>query len=55
MKEFVLEFWLELITIVMVALKAVANLTRTEVDNKVFAVIDMVIDYLVPPRKKKND
>lgn len=53
--EFFTEFWLECLMIFLVAAKSVANLTRTDVDNKVFAIIDLAIDYLIPPRKKKVD
>lgn len=54
MKAFFIEHGVELATAFLVFLKVVANLTRTEVDNKVFAVIDLAIDYLIPPRKKKG-
>ena len=54
MAEFIANNWLELVTGLLVFLKLVANLTRTEVDNKVFAIIDLAIDYLVPPRKRKE-
>ena len=53
MQEFISTWGFEVLAAFLVFCKAVANLTRTEVDNKVFALIDMAIDYLVPPRKRK--
>jgi hypothetical protein len=55
MYEFLYTNAFELVTAFLVFLKVIANLTRTEVDNKVFAVIDLAIDYLIPPRKRKAE
>ena len=52
MLEFLYDNALELAVAALAFLKVVANLTRTDVDNKVFAFLDYAIDFVVPPRKK---
>jgi hypothetical protein len=44
----------EILLAALVLMKVVANLTPTEKDNKVFGVIDAVINYFIPDRKLKQ-
>lgn len=44
----------ELIVAALFLMKLVANLTPTEKDNKIFGVIDSIINYFIPDRKLKQ-
>jgi hypothetical protein len=44
----------EILLAVLVLMKVIANLTPTEKDNKVFGVLDAVINYFIPDRKLKQ-
>jgi len=54
MQDFLINNWLELLIAFLAFLKVVSNLTRTDVDNKIFSIIDLAIDYLIPPKKNKK-
>jgi|TARA_R100000479_G_scaffold133967_1_gene71302 hypothetical protein len=52
MIEFISNNWGELIIGLLAFAKIVVNLTPTEKDNKVFALLDKVINYFVKDRLK---
>lgn len=52
MSNFITENFWPLLIGLMAFLKVVVNLTPSEKDNKVFAILDDVIDALVPNRTK---
>lgn len=54
MQDFLVTNWLSIAIAFLAFLKVVANLTRTDVDNKIFSIIDIAIDYLIPPKKSKK-
>jgi hypothetical protein len=52
--NFITENWLELLIGLMAATKVVVNLTPSDKDNKIFGLLDRVIDALIPNYPKKK-
>lgn len=52
MQDFLIENWGELLVGFMAFVKIIVNLTPTEKDNKVFGLVDMLIDAIIKDRKK---
>ncbi len=53
MQEFIVDNWVAIAAAALVFGKAIANLTKTEGDNRLFEFLDIAINYFVPPRKRK--
>ena len=53
MTDFILLHWVELLFAALAFAKVVVNLTPTEKDNQVFGYLDIIINTIVPSRKKK--
>lgn len=53
MAEFIANNWGELTIGLLAFIKIIVNLTPTEKDNKVFGLVDMVIDAIITDKKKK--
>lgn len=52
MLDFIKDNFAELVIGMLAFIKIVVNLTPSEKDNKVFGIIDMVINALFPNRKR---
>jgi len=52
--NFITENWLELLIGLMAAAKVITNLTPSDKDNKIFGLLDRVIDALIPNYPKKK-
>jgi|TARA_B110000444_G_C18830136_1_gene592700 hypothetical protein len=52
--NFITENWLELLIGLMAAAKVIINLTPSDRDNKIFGLLDRVIDALIPNYPKKK-
>lgn len=55
MKEFLLENFWPLLIALMAFAKVVVNLTPSIEDDKVFAILDDIINSVVPKRTKNGD
>lgn len=53
MMDFIVENWMPLVVGVMALAKVVVNLTPTDTDNKIFGWIDVLINAMIPDRRKK--
>lgn len=51
----IMNHWAELLLAAMALLKVVVNITPTEKDNKVFGLLDKLIDAFVPDRIKHKE
>ena len=47
-------YWVEILLALMAFVKVVANLTPSDVDNKVFGWLDVLINAIVTDRRKKR-
>ena len=54
MGELIKMYWAEILLGVMAFAKIIVNLTPTNVDNKVFGWIDVLINAIVSDRRKKR-
>tara|TARA_R110000782_G_scaffold120652_1_gene211655 strand:+ start:306 stop:497 length:192 start_codon:yes stop_codon:yes gene_type:complete len=54
MGELIQMYWAEILLGVMAFAKIIVNLTPTNVDNKVFGWIDVLINAIVSDRRKKR-
>jgi len=54
MGELIQTYWAEILLGVMAFAKIIVNLTPTNVDNKVFGWIDVLINAIVSDRRKKR-
>ena len=54
MAELIQMYWAEILLGVMAFAKIIVNLTPTNVDNKVFGWIDVLINAIVSDRRKKR-
>jgi len=53
MKDILINHWAELLLATMALFKVIVNITPTEKDNKVFTLIDRLIDGFIPDRRKR--
>jgi hypothetical protein len=54
MGELIQMYWAEILLGVMAFAKIIVNLTPTNIDNKVFGWIDVLINAIVSDRRKKR-
>jgi len=54
MGELIQTYWAEILLGLMAFAKIIVNLTPTNVDNKVFGWIDVLINAIVSDRRKKR-
>tara|TARA_R110002110_G_scaffold117632_3_gene290668 strand:+ start:290 stop:481 length:192 start_codon:yes stop_codon:yes gene_type:complete len=54
MGQLIQMYWAEILLGVMAFAKIIVNLTPTNVDNKVFGWIDVLINAIVSDRRKKR-
>lgn len=52
MIEFLKENWMPLLLALMGLAKVIVNLTPSEKDNKIFAIVDKLFDTFIPNLKK---
>lgn len=50
--DFVIENWIPLLAGALALAKVIVNLTPSEDDNKVFAILDKIVNALIPNLKK---
>jgi hypothetical protein len=55
MKDFIIEHWVTLLVGIMAFVKVVVNLTPSIKDDKVFALLDDIINSVIPKRRKLDD
>ncbi len=52
MGQLIMSYWAEILLAAMAFVKVVVNLTPTQLDNKVFGWIDVLINAIVADRRK---
>tara|TARA_R100000458_G_C8089486_1_gene120815 strand:+ start:417 stop:590 length:174 start_codon:yes stop_codon:yes gene_type:complete len=52
--SFIIENWIELLIGLMAFLKIIVNLTPSDKDNGVFALVDTIINAIIPNKNKKG-
>lgn len=55
MKDFLIEHWVTLVVGLMAFVKVVVNLTPSIKDDKVFGLLDDIINSVIPNRRKPTD
>jgi hypothetical protein len=55
MKDFLIEHWVTLVIGLMAFVKVVVNLTPSIQDDKVFGLLDDIINSVIPNRRRPTD